>query len=130
MKTPPKIGWNNTVIGRLCCRASYDISKIVDEVKFTWDLNGGAHIKLYDKRRNFYEIYLRDVEDFNILKQGGAWLLLGKMMVLDDCPIQGPQFIDEENFYKTKIWMHIKNTPKAFINVENQQTFVLLQVSI
>lgn len=36
-----------------------------------------------------------------------------------ECPIQGPQHIDEENFYKTKIWMHIKSTPTRFINEED-----------
>lgn len=114
-----QIDWRQTVIGRLCSKKSYELSRIIEDVKMNWALVGNVSIKLFNHRRNFYEFHLRSVEDFEILKQLGAWWLMEALVVLVECPIEGPQFIKEEQFSHTKIWMHIKNIKTRHITIKN-----------
>lgn len=49
---------------------------------------------------------------------------MGTLVVLVECPVEGPHLIKEEEFYKIKIWMHIKNCPTNFITPTNLTTIV------
>lgn len=111
--TKEKEDWKWSFVGRLCSNILYDSNRVYNFINNNWDLKSTAEVVQFNRRSNFFIITLTSIDDFNLLREGGTRGIFGKLIVLVGIPTSGPEFINEEEYYKIMIWALIKKNPKA-----------------